>query len=146
MISRDDVVAKARDWLGTPYSHQGRVKGHRVDCMGLVVGICDEYGISHNAPTAYVADPKGMQLLTGCEAWLVSREEKKAVYGAVGVFWGWNRNEAQHFAIFGMHAHRLTMIHAFSRNNKVIEHTFDPFWEKRLVRVFDFPGVEPLKV
>ena len=34
-----DVVRMARTWLGTPYHHQGRVKGAGVDCGGLVIGV-----------------------------------------------------------------------------------------------------------
>ena len=35
---RDSIVAEARTWLDTPYLHQGRRKGHGVDCLGLVIG------------------------------------------------------------------------------------------------------------
>lgn len=33
---REAILAEARTWLGTPWHHQGRVKGHGVDCAMLV--------------------------------------------------------------------------------------------------------------
>lgn len=36
------VVAAARQWLGTPYHHQARLRGVGVDCAGLVVGVARE--------------------------------------------------------------------------------------------------------
>lgn len=34
-----DVVTLARGWIGTPYHHQGRVRGVGADCLGLVLGL-----------------------------------------------------------------------------------------------------------
>ncbi len=36
---RAAVVAEARTWLGTPYHHEGRVKGVGVDCLQLLAGV-----------------------------------------------------------------------------------------------------------
>ena len=37
--TRTDVVAAAREWLGTPFHHQARLRGVGVDCVGLVIGV-----------------------------------------------------------------------------------------------------------
>lgn len=37
-----DIVAVARSWIGTPYRHQGRLKGVGCDCLGLLVGVWRE--------------------------------------------------------------------------------------------------------
>ena len=34
-----EVVARARDWIGTPYQHQAAAKDAGCDCLGLVRGI-----------------------------------------------------------------------------------------------------------
>jgi NlpC/P60 family putative phage cell wall peptidase len=40
-----DIAAHARGWIGTPYHHQGRVRGAGADCLGLVLGLWGElYG------------------------------------------------------------------------------------------------------
>jgi NlpC/P60 family putative phage cell wall peptidase len=52
-----DVLAIARAWIGTPYRHQGAVKGLGCDCLGLIRGICRElYGAEPEAVPAYAAD------------------------------------------------------------------------------------------
>jgi len=38
-FSRDDIVASARQWLGTPYRHQASLRGVGCDCLGLVRGV-----------------------------------------------------------------------------------------------------------
>lgn len=45
MITRADIVAEARTWVGTPWVHQHRVKGHAVDCVGLVIGVARNLGL-----------------------------------------------------------------------------------------------------
>ncbi|NBB51022.1 peptidase [Rhizobium sp. CRIBSB] len=52
-----DVLAIARTWIGTPYRHQGAVKGVGCDCLGLVRGIWRElYGAEPEAVPAYAPD------------------------------------------------------------------------------------------
>jgi NlpC/P60 family putative phage cell wall peptidase len=33
------IIAEARSWIGTPYAHQGRLKGVGCDCLGLILGV-----------------------------------------------------------------------------------------------------------
>lgn len=42
MIERETIVATVRGWLGTPYHHQGSVKGVGCDCLGLIRGVWRE--------------------------------------------------------------------------------------------------------
>ncbi|MDQ0423150.1 NlpC/P60 family putative phage cell wall peptidase [Peteryoungia aggregata LMG 23059] len=51
------VLAIAGCWIGTPYRHQGAVKGVGCDCLGLVRGIWRElYGREPEAVPAYASD------------------------------------------------------------------------------------------
>ncbi len=51
------VVAVAGRWIGTPYRHQGAVKGVGCDCLGLIRGIWRElYGQEPEAVPAYAPD------------------------------------------------------------------------------------------
>jgi NlpC/P60 family putative phage cell wall peptidase len=51
------VLAIAGSWIGTPYRHQGAVKGVGCDCLGLVRGIWREvYGAEPEAVPAYAPD------------------------------------------------------------------------------------------
>jgi NlpC/P60 family putative phage cell wall peptidase len=39
MTKREEVVQEAQTWLGTPYHHQGRIKGAGVDCAMLLIEV-----------------------------------------------------------------------------------------------------------
>ena len=39
MPQPDAIIACARGWLGTPYHHQGSVRGAGCDCLGLIRGV-----------------------------------------------------------------------------------------------------------
>lgn len=45
MSSREDVIAAARGWLGTPFVHMGDVKGEGVDCAMLLVRVYCDLGL-----------------------------------------------------------------------------------------------------
>ena len=54
---RAAVVAEAREWLGTPFHHQGRVKGAGVDCAMLLAEIYRRCGlVPHVDPGYYPPD------------------------------------------------------------------------------------------
>jgi cell wall-associated NlpC family hydrolase len=142
--SRDTIVETARGWLGTPYRHLGRRKDRHVDCVGLIIGVGAELGMTLIAPHGYAACPSSRLVFDFCDKYLVPAPE--LALGRVAILWGFDRNEAQHFAIMGENAGRPTMIHAFSRAGKVVEHGWDSFWQRRLVSVYEFPGTQPLEV
>ncbi len=54
---REDVVAEARSWLGTPYHHAADVKGHGVDCAMILVRVyCDLGLVEPFDPRPYTRD------------------------------------------------------------------------------------------
>jgi len=142
IIRRDEIIARAREWIGTPYRHQGRKKGVAVDCIGLVYGVWLDLGLPQiTIPANYTESPSGTMLQQNAEKYLVPTDRKDFYPGDVAVLWGW-KQEPQHFAIVGEYAGRTTMIHAFSKRGLVVEHGWDDFWMQRLVRIYEFPGTE----
>ena len=59
MFTREKVIEIARSWLGTKFKFQGRIKKNSnnnggVDCLGLILCICDELGYTYNdKPLSY---------------------------------------------------------------------------------------------
>lgn len=45
---REKVIAEATSWIGTPYHHQARVKGHGVDCGTLLIEVFHRCGLIPN--------------------------------------------------------------------------------------------------
>ena len=56
-LARATIVAEARAWIGTPYRHQGSLKGIGCDCLGLVRGVWRAVaGAEPEAVPAYAPD------------------------------------------------------------------------------------------
>lgn len=143
MTSRLDVVAKAREWLGTPFQHQQRSKGLAVDCAGLLIGVARELGLV--APdfdvSGYARQPDGASLLRWCDQYMtrVRREELQPGHVVVVAF----DAAPGHIAILGDYAHGgLSIIHAATKPGRVIETRLLFTKQMRFVAAFNIAGVE----
>ncbi len=140
------IVNQARTWLGTPFVHQARLKGKGCDCLGLIVGVVDELGLTDESGRLlssydeinYSKEPDGKYLIQKLSQILdepsvtVNPSEIKA--GDLALFK--MGNNPQHLAIITDYEGGLEMIHCYAQARKVIEHRFDEDWQKRLYKVF----------
>ena len=62
MVTRAEIVTAARGWIGVPWRHQGRSRAG-VDCVGLVVVVCQGLGLSDYDSTVYGRDPDPTRFL-----------------------------------------------------------------------------------
>jgi NlpC/P60 family putative phage cell wall peptidase len=70
---RSAIVAEARTWIGTPFHHQGRVKGAGVDCLMLLAEVFERAGAAqHVDPPFYVPD------------WHMHRDAERYLEGLLG--------------------------------------------------------------
>ncbi len=130
------MIEKMREFLGTPFHHQGRVKGVGVDCAGLLIEGTKEAGLK-GVPdlTGYRRSPDGSTLQQIMDDYLdrVPKGENWQV-GDILLF--------QFDGVMPQHMGMVTqfdppyMIHAYSVARKVVEHIVDDIWLKRLVRVY----------
>ena len=165
---RTHIVSLARSWLGTPYHHQGSIRGAGCDCIGLVRGIWRElYGAEPQPLPAYTrdwAEGSGREtLIEAARRHLVEIPRFEAQPGDVLVF-RWRRNAlAKHCAILsaapplpacgeragvrGSHKQipigTATMIHALE-GAPVSEVFLSPWWRRHLAGVFSFPPLDAL--
>lgn len=146
MTSREEIVAAARGWIGTPYRHQASVKGAGSDCLGLIRGVWREVvGPEPEAPPAYTASwaetPGGGGEETMAEAARrhmteIGLDEARA--GDAVLFRMRANGPAKHAAIL---SGENRMIHAWS-GRAVVETTMGRWWRARAACAFRFPGVE----
>lgn len=54
-MTRDELVAEAREWLGTPYQHGQMAKGLGCDCLGFLAGVA--YAVGYVDARPLVRDP-----------------------------------------------------------------------------------------
>lgn len=70
---RAAVIAEAREWLGTPYCHMGRVKGGAADCLTLLAEVYERAGVTpHIEIEHYPPD------------WYMHRDAERYVAGVLG--------------------------------------------------------------
>jgi hypothetical protein len=72
-VESAEILAAARTWLGTPWRHQGRLKGVAMDCGGLILGVGRDLGLLDFDTRAYGRIPDGRLLRAVCEQHLVPK-------------------------------------------------------------------------
>lgn len=143
MTAAETAVAIARDWLGTPYRHQGTCCGAGCDCLGLLRGIWRElYGAEPEPVPPYSpdwAEPQGGEpLLEAAQRWLVARPHREAAIGDVLVFRIRSDAPAKHLGIQSALAPSPRFIHAYERHG-VTESPLSAPWARRIAARFAFP-------
>jgi len=144
-ISRTDIVAEARAWIGTPYRHQASLKGVGCDCLGLVRGVWRALiGPEPEHPPPYAPDwaesAGGETLMQAAGRHLMPIARDAFAPGDVLLF-RWRANlPAKHAAIVTAPD---KMVHAHD-GAAVAEVTIAPWWRRRLACAFRFPeAAEP---
>ena len=140
MISRNDIVSVARKWLGTPYQHQASLRGVGCDCLGLIRGVWRELiGPEPEPMRPYSqdwAEAGGEEtLLAVGETHFEKVDDWRP--GDVLLFRFRDGVPAKHLAIATASDR---MIHSHDRAC-VAEVAIIPFWRRRIVCAFRFPGV-----
>jgi cell wall-associated NlpC family hydrolase len=137
-MMRAKIVAEARSWIGTPFRHQGRLKGVGVDCAGLVIEVGRALGLDVHDETGYAAVPDGVSMQRSCDAQM-GRIERYG-HGDVVLF-SFGRHP-QHLGIVADYASGgNSLIHAYAPNGRVVETIFDGIWIRRTVQAYRYPGV-----
>lgn len=153
-ITREAIVAQARSWIGTPFHHQGRVKGVGVDCIGLLVGIAAELALTDDKgiPLAdydkpnYSPLPDGKNLKSAVSLHLLELPSiGEALLGDVYLFRF--QHDPQHVGILSeLPDGAPSIIHCYSNTGKVVEHRLNDTWRKLIVAAYRFPNLQPATV
>lgn len=138
-----DPVAIARQYLGTPFHHAGRLKGIGIDCAGLIICVGKEIGAIEPGwdYTRYGRRPDG-SMQTLCDTLLdrldstddqtdLAPEGSDLTPGTVILFR--IRHEPQHLAI----ATDRGMIHSYIGAG-VVENAIDDLWRSRIVATYRY--------
>lgn len=144
-MSREDVVAEARRWIGTPYLHQGALRGAGCDCLGLVRGVWRAlYGAEPATVPAYTTDwsepARDEALWRAAARYLVVRGPGAFDAGDVILFRMREGAVAKHLGIIGSTGARPSFIHAMS-GRAVVESPLTAPWARRVVARFSFPAL-----
>lgn len=148
MDKSTNIVKTARNWVGTPFRHQGRAKRSQkrrggCDCLGLLVGVAAELELTTAKPpirpltafdeTDYGHVPDGRRLEAALDSLLTKIALGELAPGDVLLM---RLDKApQHVGIVSdYHAGGLGIIHALASARRVVEHTLDITWHARIVQ------------
>lgn len=138
-----DIVAIAREVLGCPYGHQGRVGGILLDCAGVPAHVARRLEMPFDDVTGYGRQPLPDEMRTVLDKNLV--RVAKADKQPGDVVWLTVGAQPQHLGILGDYPvpGHLSLIHSTNASglNRVVEHRLDAAWERRIVAVWRFPQV-----
>lgn len=143
-VSGVDIVRVARSWLGTPYVHQGYLKGAGCDCLGLLRGIWREtLGEEPCEVPAYTPDwgePSGQELLLDAALrHLLPADPAQPAAGDVLIFRMRQTGIGKHVGLQADVGPSSSFIHAYTGHG-VIESAFSLPWQRRLVARFRLPN------
>ncbi len=136
-MNKSKIIKTAREWIGTPYHHQGRVKGVGCDCIGLIIGVAHELGLSSYNINGYSPYPDGTKLLQLFRSECLEVDNYEP--GDILIFR--IKKSPQHCGILAVNDWKLTIIHAYQTTEAVREHEFSPWWRERVVTAFEFPNI-----
>ena len=142
-MTRADIVAAARSWLGTPYHHQAALKGVGCDCLGLVRGVYEELtGKPAETPPPYSRDwaeaASAETMIEAAHRHLDPIAPAEAGAGDVVIFRLRAGAMAKHAAILTGEGR---MIHAIE-GAPACEVHLSAWWRRRIAAAFRFPVLE----
>lgn len=142
MPNHNDVLTEARSWIGTPFHHQARLKGHGVDCAQLIVGVGQALGLIGEYPREYVRygrTPRPDYMRARLEEFMDQISEAEAVPGDV-LWMGWRQGLPMHLGILTEHQGR-GILHAYSEAERVVETRLDDGMLKMVDSWWRYRGV-----
>lgn len=139
-VSRAQVLACARTFIGTRWQHQGRKKGLGIDCAGLVICVARELGLTDVDFANYSRHPDGASLIAACKTHMRPLWLGDAMPGDVLAMTF--DLHPQHLAILSEFEGRQSLIHSYAEARMVVEHGLDSLWLGRVRGAFHIPGVE----
>lgn len=143
MTKREEIVAEARTWLGTPWVHQHCLKGVAVDCAQMVmdVGRACQVLPAGLVLNDYGRDPDGT-ILHMCDTHLDPVPRGGMQAGDVVVIRV--LHQPQHVGIVANHVHGgLSIIHASGTGQKAVVETRLAFMRGfQFVAAYSFRGLD----
>ena len=129
-----EIIAIARETIGTPYQHQQRINGVAMDCAGVPVYVARRIGLPVDDVLGYGRQPMPDEMRRVLADHLVRVPTERLQIG--DVVWMRFRGEPQHLGIVGDYIYGgFSLIHAYNGAGigEVIEHRMDHAWRSRIV-------------
>ncbi|MFA5662406.1 C40 family peptidase [Castellaniella sp.] len=135
---RDEIVAEARTWIGTPWRHHGRNRAG-IDCVGLGVVVASRLGI-----TDYDSLDYGRKPVPGLVDHIRLVADEIPIDSAMPGDFFLIRDQGYPFHVaFVSEKHGVKhIIHAHARRRKVVEEPFAHEWPGLIMSAWRLKGVQ----
>lgn len=134
-MTRADLIALSRTWLGVPFRHQGR---HRagVDCGGLLLAVGEEAGLTLVPPEVYSQspDPDVIRAALAANCHPIALADARPGDVLLLAFAG----EPRHVGLMT----DLGILHAWRKPGRVVEHRIDDVWARRIKGAWTPKGLD----
>jgi cell wall-associated NlpC family hydrolase len=134
MLDQIKFIEIARSWLGTKWQHDQQIKGIGVDCVNFLMGVAIEYGCNlPPIPKNYDRMSRNNEIINYIKTNfdLIETELMDATDIAVFKVSGYSTH-------VGIITKPYRLIHADNKVGKVIEHTLDGVWLRKLDSIWRF--------
>jgi NlpC/P60 family putative phage cell wall peptidase len=138
MNKREKFINEAREWINTPFHHQGRAKGRGCDCLGLVLGSANKIGINpYNDSIAYSHRVHSLTLIDNLRKYLTQIKLDESKPGDILLFL--DGDSPVHLGIITDKG----FIHSYAKGpRKVVEQPLTEEWKKKIALVFQFKEID----
>lgn len=148
MVTRNQIIQTAREYVGTPFEHQGRLKGYACDCVGLLLMVADDLGLVDvdGLPLRrydymnYHEQPLDAFVHEECKRRLIVKPISEMQDGDTLTLR--TPSVPCHVAFVSTWGGMRCMVHAYAGIGKVVENVIDKAWYRRIEGCFGIPGVE----
>jgi cell wall-associated NlpC family hydrolase len=130
---QDQLVGYARECLGTPFKHQGRIVGLALDCVGVAAHVMTRAGLDYTDAKGYTRTPcKGLLEATLDNQPHIYRVDKAQPLQPGDFILFRIRRDPQHVAVYTGHS----IIHGYFSSARVVEQTINAGWQRRITAVY----------
>ena len=137
-MTADDIVTAARECVGTPFAHQGRLVAVGLDCAGVAIHAVRASGVAVLDVVGYGRTPNKGQLAAVLDAQpSLERVFNIAERTAGDILLMRFLGEPQHLGI----CTGTGIIHAYENAGGCREHDISGKWTARIVRVYRVKGL-----
>jgi NlpC/P60 family putative phage cell wall peptidase len=140
-MTRDDIVAETRSWIGTPYHHQAALKGVGCDCIGLLRGVYEAFVAPLKVEINYSPHwhfHRAEEVLYAHACQYADEIPLESAHIGDVLLFGFGTGPAAHAGIITT---ADTIIHAYAEIGKVAETRLSEKWLARRRFAFRFPGL-----
>lgn len=134
---REEIIKVARSIVGTPYVHQGRVKGVGVDCVGTILIVARELNLTDFEISGYGRRSEGVEMFAEFKQ-QCGNPVDNPLPGDILMF---AEKDWRHCGILSSKDEVNTIIHTHRAVKKCVEHCLDNYWQTMIFAAFRFPNV-----